>query len=150
MLWIIHNHTSKMIHKNRLLSQLVLKRPVMAHLCTKSIWNWGRGTWPKIKIYGPPASGLVHFDFWNGPAGWPSTVLFFKVSCWAAPSNWQLTRPPRAASFGRRIDWPWAACQLDSAAQQESLKNKTVLGHPSGPFQKSHFLLFLFCSNKGQ
>ena len=51
--------------------------------------------------------------------------MFFKLSCWAALS-------------GRRIDRPWPACQLDSAAQQESSKNKTVLGHPAGPFQKSN------------
>ena len=59
--------------------------------------------------------GLLKFCFSNSPAGRPT-----------------------AASSGSRIDRPSSACQLDSAAQQESLKNKTVLGHPAGPFQKSN------------
>ena len=82
-----------------------------------AIWNWGRGTWTKIKIYGPPAArgGRVQFDFWKGPAGWPSTVLFFKLSCWAAESSWQ-------AGQARSIRRP------DEAA----------VGHPAGPFQKSN------------
>ena len=77
--------------------------------------------------------GPVQFGFSNSPAGRPHPID--KPA--SADRSGDRTRPPTAASSGRRIDRPWPACQLDSAAQQESLKNKTVLGHPAGLFQKS-------------
>ena len=105
---------------------LVLKRPLMAHWCTQSIWNWGRGTWPEIKIYGPPT-------------GRPCTVWFFQPSCRVALYSLVFqTVLPTAASSGRRIDRPRPACQLDKAARQDTLKNQTVQGHPAGRLEKSN------------
>ena len=67
----------------------------------------GGGCGRKSKYTVLPRGGRVQFDFWNSPAGWPSTVLFFKLSCWAAESNWQagqgrsIRRPDEAAVGGR-------------------------------------------------
>ena len=79
--------------------------------------------------------GRVQFCFSNSPAGRPHPID--KPA--SADRSGDRTRPPTAASSGRRIDRAWPPCQLDLAAQQESLKNKTVLGHPAGPFQKLNF-----------
>ena len=95
----------------------LLVNPILKPCCTQSIWNWGRGTWLKIKIYGPPAGRPRPTD---------------------SAAYGGLVRSPTAASSGRRIDRPRPACQLDEAAQQESSKNKTVRGHPAGPLQKSN------------
>ena len=87
------------------------------------IWVY-MGIYGYIMLYGPEGGGRgrkskymvllrcgrVQFDFSNCPAGWP----------------------------GRRIYRPRPACQLDSAARQDSLKNQTVLGHPAGQFDKSN------------
>ena len=88
---------------------LYCKLPSRRH--TYAIWNWGRGTWPKIKIYGPPAGRPSTVWLWNGPAGWASTVLFFKLSCWAAESNWQAgqgrsIRRPDEAAVGGQVPLP--------------------------------------------
>ena len=127
----------------------------MAHRCTQSIWNWGRGTWPKIKIYGPPA-------------GRPSTVRLLKWSCRVAEYSFvfrtlllggrvQLTSRPRpidpatgrgrrrrpspvAGSIGRGrlVNWTrppgrtlWKT-KLYKATRQDGWKNQTVQGRPVG------------------
>ena len=82
------------------------------------IWSW-QGTLPRVLCYMElregwkskytvlPQGGQVQFDFWNFPAGWPSRVLFFKLSCLAADSNWQagqgrsIRRPDEAAVGGQ-------------------------------------------------
>ena len=78
--------------------------------------------------------GLLKFGYLNSPAGRPRPID--KPA--SADRSGDRTRPPTAASSGRRIDRPRPACQLDSAARQDSLKNQTVLGHPAGQFEKSN------------
>ena len=78
--------------------------------------------------------GLVQFGFSKCPAGRPRPID--KPA--SADRSGDRTRPPTAASSGRRIDRPRPACQLDSAARQDSLKNQTVLGHPAGRLEKSN------------
>ena len=97
-------------------------------MSTKAIGVVGRGSgWQKVGI--ELGSYVFHPN-----SSQPGMFQTF-ASIW----NWgRGTWPPMAASSGRRIDRPWPACQLDEAAQQESLKNKTVLGHPAVPFQKSN------------
>ena len=104
----------------------------MAHRCTQSIWNWGRGLGRKSKYTVLPRGGLVHFDFWNGTAGWPSTVLFFKLCCWAASSNWQ-------AGLGRSIRRPDSAAYggLVRSPDRSALGGLSIgLSRPAGEFEK--------------
>ena len=79
--------------------------------------------------------GLLKFGYLNSPAGRPRPID--KPA--SADRSGDRTRPPTAASSGRRIDRPWPACQLDSAARQESSKNQILLGHPAGRYEKSNF-----------
>ena len=76
--------------------------------------------------------GLLQFGFSNCPAGRPCPID--KPA--SADRSGDRTRLPTATSSGRRIDRPRPACQLDSAARQDSLKNQTVLGRPAGQFEK--------------
>ena len=46
----------------------------------QSIWNWRRGTWPKIKIYGPPA-GLPHRILLGHPAARYKKSNFTRQTC---------------------------------------------------------------------
>ena len=78
--------------------------------------------------------GLLQFGFSKCPAGRPCPID--KPA--SADRSGDRTRPPTAASSGRRIDRPWPACQLDSAARQESSKNQILLGHPAGRYEKSN------------
>ena len=45
----------------------------------------GRGRKSKYMVL--PRGGRVKFDFLNAPAGWPSPVWFFELTCRAAESN---------------------------------------------------------------
>ena len=137
------------------MTHVTLNTPLSPHRHTQSIWNWGRGTWPEIKIYGPPA-------------GLPRTVRLLKPACRVAESNWQaglgrsirrpdsvaygnlVRSPDRSASAGLSIGLGRPAGQFEkpnctrppgrtvwknelySGTRQVSLKNQTVLGRPAG------------------
>ena len=81
-----------------------------------------------------PRGGRVQFGFWNGTAGWPSTVLFFKLSCWAAESNWQAgqgrsIRRPDEAAVGGRVRSPDRSAGAGLSIGQ---------GRPTGDFEKQN------------
>ena len=81
-----------------------------------AIWTGGRGTRPKIKIYGPPA-------------GRPSTVWFFKLTC----------RVPEYSSFfqtvlpGGRVQFGFSNCPagrpspIDKPAEADRSGDRTRL-----------------------
>ena len=120
-----------------------------------AIWNWGRGTWTKIKIYDPPA-------------GLPRTVWLLNWSCRVASCSFvfqtlllgglvQLTSRPRpidpatglgrlrrprpvagSIGLGRLVNWTqppsrrvWKT-KLYSATRQYHFKSQNVRGRPAG------------------
>ena len=90
----------------------------------------GRGRKSKYTVL--PRGGRVQFDFWNGTAGWPSTVWFFKLSCWAAESNWQAgqgrsIRRPDEAAVGGRVRSPDRSAEAGLSIGW---------GRPAGEFEK--------------
>ena len=98
---------------------LINKMLYQNHICSSSMLygTAGEGRGQKSKYTVLPRGGRVQFDFWNGTAGWPIDP---------ATAHGHLRRPRPVAGL------------IGSAAQQESLKNKTVVGHPAVPFQKSN------------
>ena len=74
----------------------------------------------------------VQFIFSNCPAGWPSTVWFFKLSCWVAESNWQAgrgrsIRRPDEVAVGNRVRSPDRSAEAGLSIGQ---------GRPAGQFEK--------------
>ena len=92
----------------------------------------GRGRKSKYTVL--LRGGRVQFDFWNGTAGWRSTVLFFKLSCWAAESNWQAgqgrsIRRPDEAAVGGRVRSPDRSAEAGLSIGW---------GRPAGEFEKQN------------
>ena len=74
----------------------------------------------------------VQFIFSNCPAGRPSTVWFFKLSCRAAESNWQAgrgrsIRRPDEVAVGNRVRSPDRSAEAGLSIGQ---------GRPAGQFEK--------------
>ena len=95
----------------------------------------GGGHGQKSKYTVLPRVCRVKFDFSYRPAGWPSKIWFFELSCRAAESNWQAgqgrsIRRPDEAAVGGRVRSPDRSAEAGLSIGR---------GRPAGEFEKQNF-----------